>query len=474
MVGTMVKNRALSNVISIIILIFVILLVFIPFLYYLNNISQNNTVKTSIVNNYVYLKNLQISQVTTGHPSLYYNGSSIYAVYSNGTFVPPSNLTIVSILYLNTNGTWLNLTSIKYPLVISKGQVIRLPSYIQGRPIIIVTSLGNIFFLQPGSSIGPFATASRGGVEILTQIYTSSGPSSVSTNVTTNIYGTYKNFTTPIAFSNQTGTFVTRLPQYVFYQNSKGQIITGVFHNWIVLGLATVNSTSSQGIQVTLRGQPVVLIGNYTQITSTVGLTLQVKGDSNIYVSIFVNGNSYTIQNEQTITVPAGYVNITVITLQANDTTQQSQGVISHYSYSNAGYNGKTYVAKSFLIFVPPGATNPTVYLNYLNDYNYYLVKIIGNYNEKQYGQVCLILNGTVYNYNNPNPYWIIGGNYSFDPTGIFNGSSTYGAQTVIFQYSNRTSFTYTFPNIPSYVIINQPMNITVNYAVTEYWQELQ
>jgi hypothetical protein len=357
--------------------------------------------------------------------------------------------------------------------VISKGQVISLPSYIQGRPIIIVTSLGNIFFLQPGSSIGPFATASRGGVEILTQIYTSSGPSSVSTNVTTNIYGTYKNFTTPIAFSNQTGTFVTRLPQYVFYQNSKGQIITGVFHNWIVLGLATVNSTSSQGIQVTLRGQPVVLIGNYTQITSTVGLTLQVKGDSNIYVSIFVNGNSYTIQNEQTITVPAGYVNITVITLQANDTTQQSQGVISHYSYSNAGYNGKTYVAKSFLIFVPPGATNPTVYLNYLNDYNYYLVKIIGNYSENTPGQVRLILNGTVYNYNNPNPYWIIGGNYSFDPTGIFTGSSTYGAQTVIFQYSNRTSFTYTFPNIPSYVIINQPMNITVNYAVTEYWQQL-
>lgn len=156
MVGTMVKNRALSNVLSIIILIFVILLVFIPFLYYLNNISQNNTVKTSIVNNYVYLKNLQISQVTTGHPSLYYNGSSIYAVYSNGTFVPPSSLTIVSILYLNTNGIWLNLTSIKYPLVVSKGQVISLPSYIQGRPIIIVTSLGNVFFLQPGSSIGPF------------------------------------------------------------------------------------------------------------------------------------------------------------------------------------------------------------------------------------------------------------------------------------------------------------------------------
>ncbi|ACP56167.1 hypothetical protein [Saccharolobus islandicus] len=474
MVGTMVKNRALSNAISIIILIFVILLVFIPFLYYLNNISQNTTVTTSIVNNYIYLKNLQISQITTGHPSLYYNGSSIYAVYSNGTFVPTSNLTIVSILYLNTNGIWVNVTSIQYPLVVSKGQVIILPSYIQGRPIIIVTSLGNIFFLQPGSSIGPFATPSKGGVEILTQIYNSSGPLSVSTNVTTNIYSTYENFTTPIAFSNQTGTFVARLPQYVFYQNSKGQVITGVFHNWIVLGLATVNSTATQGIKVTLQGQPVVLIGNYTQVTSTVSLTLQVMGNSNINtnikVSVFVNGNNYTIQNNKAITVPAGYVNVTVITLQANDTTQQSQGVISHYSYSNAGYNGKTYVAKSFLILIPPGTTNPTVYLNYRNDYNYYLVKIIGNYNKNS--QVYLILNGTVYNYNNN--YWIIGGNYSFHPTCVFTATTTYGAQTVIFQYSNGTSFTYTFPNIPSYVIINQPMTITVSYNIIEYWQQLQ
>ncbi|QXJ27485.1 putative membrane-anchored protein [Saccharolobus shibatae B12] len=473
----MVKSKALSNVISVIILIFVILLVFIPFLYYLNSTSQSNTVTSSIVNNYVYLKNLQISQVTTGHPSLYYNGSSIYAVYSNRTFVPPSNLTIVGILYLNTNGIWVNVTSINYPLVVSKGQVISLPSYIQGRPIIIVTSLGNIFFLEPGSSIGLFATASKGGVEVLTQIYISSKPLSVSTNVTTNIYGTYKNFATPIAFSNQSGTFVARLPQYVFYQSSKGQIITGVFHNWIVLGMAQVNSTISQGIKVTLEGQPLVLIGNYSLLTSNVSLNLQVNSDnninSNIAIEVSVNGVNYNLQGTSTITVPAGYVNITIFTLQANDTTQQSNGIIRHYMYSYSIYNGNVYRGTSFLIFVPPGSSNPTVYLNYKNDYNYYKV-YMKDYNYLN-NQVCLILNSTVYNYNNS--YWIIGGSYTFNLNGTYsyNGQMVifHSAQMVIFKYSNGTSFTYTFPNIPSYVIINQPMNITVSYNIIENWEQL-
>lgn len=129
-------------------------------------------------------------------------------MYFDGTFVPPMNLTIVGILYLNTSsGVWTNITSLKYPITVKEGEALQLPKYVEGKPIIVVTSLGNLFFLTPGPSIGPYSgVVTKGGAIVLAQICQSLGsPLGVSTNVTTNIYGKFQNFTTPVAFPNQTG-----------------------------------------------------------------------------------------------------------------------------------------------------------------------------------------------------------------------------------------------------------------------------
>jgi len=258
-------NKGLSNTVSVLIVIILLVSLAIPVLYYLVNISQANINNALISNNYIYLKELQNKQVTTGHPSFFYSGNYIYVEYTNGTLVPRSNITIVGILYLNSNGLWVNITDLKYPIVLSSDQALQLPSYVQGRPVIIVTSLGNVYFLQPGSAIGPYSsTVSFGGVEIITQIYTPSGPIMVSTNVTTNITGTFKNYATPVGFLNTTGTFVVKAPQYVYYQEPNGNIFTGVFKNWVILGKAAVNGTNTLAIRVTLENSPLALIANYT------------------------------------------------------------------------------------------------------------------------------------------------------------------------------------------------------------------
>jgi len=258
-------NKGLSNTVSVFITIILLLSLAIPVLYYLMNISQANINNALISNDYIYLKELQNKQVTTGHPSFFYSGNYLYVEYTNGTLVPRSNITIVGILYLNSNGVWVNITDLKYPIVLSNNQALRLPSYVQGRPIIIVTSLGNVYFLQPGSAIGPYSsTVSFGGVEIITQIYTPSGPIIVSTNVITNITGTFKNYVTPVGFLNTTGTFVVKAPQYVYYKESNGNVITGVFKNWVLLGKAVVNGTNTFSIRVTLENSPLALIANYT------------------------------------------------------------------------------------------------------------------------------------------------------------------------------------------------------------------
>lgn len=422
-------------------------------------------VSSAVFNNYVYLKNLQIRQVTNGHPSIYYNGSIIILAYSNGSFTPPANLTITEILYLTSNNVWEEVP-LQYPLTIYTGKSLQLPSYVLGKPIIIVTSLGNIFFLTPGSSIGPFSLAGKAGVEIITQISNSSFTIGTSANITTNIYGKWENFTTPIAFPNESGTFEVKVPEYVFYENSKGQIITGVFHNWAILGQASLNSTSSLGIRVTLEDAPAVLIANYTPLLAKATLCIETNYPQSTTISI--DGRTYTITNGEKIQIPAGFANVTVFTLQG--TIQVSSEVKQHYVYDYMQYQSTISHATSMIIFIPPDTTQ-TLKVEYDNNYNCYLVTLEAQNND---GYPVSIGNN-LYNYGQS--YWFIGGNYSFVPIGFFctyaNPPYTYGAVTVYFNYSNGTTFTYNFPNIPGYVIINQPMTICVIYGVELYWQPL-
>ncbi len=503
-----VKVRALSNVVSVIILMVILLAVFVPTLLYFQSLQYNQPISTAISNEYMQLKSLQEAQIQYGHPSFYYNGSQLILEYSNGTFVPPLNVTIVGILYLNPQtGVWTNVTTLKYPITVSKDQALQLPSYVKGLPIIVVTSLGNIFFLTSGSSIGPYSgVVSKGGTIVLAQICQSSGPLSVSTNVTTDIYGTWQNFTTPVTFPNQTGTFAMKVPEYVYYENSKGQIITGVFHNWKVLGVASLNSTTSNSVQVTLAGFTTVIIANYTTLLAydQVQIVPSVNG---VPITLSIDGNSYTIQGPTTLNLTAGYANLTVITTQFNSTP--SNGVIHHYSYSNVTYGNNVYKTLSMLLFLPPQST-PTVYLNYVNDYNYYNVTI-----KWQAGQGYLIavqsnglvvatpisypgvevlggnsypyvsfyhaiaFNGTVYQFNQS--FWLKGGTYVMSPLGQFaqvkipiNLLTYYLANFTVYSavlklyYQNGSESTYYYPDLPSLVAINQPITIVAIYNVTD------
>ncbi|ARM76823.1 hypothetical protein [Acidianus manzaensis] len=458
-------KKGLINAVAIIILLVIVIALAVPFIFYSESLQSNKEVSNVLVNNYIYLKNLQINQVTSGHPAIVYNGTYVLMVYTNGEFVPPSNLTITEMLYFNQD-KWTEIPE-NYPIVISVDKSLSLPSYVKGDPIILVSSLGNIFYLTPGSEIGPYSQSGVGGIEIITQISNSSGTLPVSTNVTTNIYGTFKNYTTPVEFPNITGSFDAKVPEYVYYENSKGQIVTGVFHNWNVIGKAKLNSTNELGVNVQLEGQPTIVIANYTPVLSKVELTINTNYPGSICLSI--DGKKQSVSNmQQTIYVPAGFVNITIYTLQGNNTNYESEGIIEHYQFSYVEYNEAQYITTSEIIFVPPNSDNNYIYVYYQNNYNYYQICLIA------YNDTCndnIFIGGVGYNYNNS--YWIIGGNYYFNPIVTFTGSYTQGAITVCFEYSNGTTFTYNFPKIPDYIIINQPMNIIVYYNVTIYWTPL-
>ncbi|QKQ99082.1 hypothetical protein GWK48_00535 [Metallosphaera tengchongensis] len=488
-------RKGISNAIALLILIVVVLVIAVPALLYVSNSQQAATTQSALVNNYIYLKSLQVKQVQEGHPAIFYANSSILFYYTNGTFVPPTNLTITHILFLN-GSIWQNVTQIHYPLEVSRFFNLSLPGYVQGHPIIIVTSLGNVFFLTPKSSIGPYSLSSKGGFTVVTQIY-GSPPLSVSTNISTNIYGKFENFTTPVSFPNYTGTFVVKAPQYVFYERPNGSVVTGVFRNWIVLGTASLNSTNSTDVRVTLEGTSTVLEANYTPVTKIITISLKVHPSTN-NICVLVDGRPYNFDNTINVTVPAGYINVSLKTLQFNY-SGSNQNIIYHYSYDYSSFGSNKYDVTSFILF---SLSNSSLNINYINNFNYvkiyigysvynngympnvtaiYYVKgFIGDYiipGRQVYplspSSDVLFLNSSLYNYNEY--YWVVNGTYSIGGT----GNVLRGPFLVIYNNSNLQLFNNISWNPYIFLVngtksnnlvvtINDFTNITVEY-VYEY-----
>jgi len=504
-------NKAISSSIALLMLVIVIVVVAIPMMEYISTIQQEGVSQSALVNNYVYLKSLQSKQVEYGHPAIYYGNSSILFYYTNGTFVPPTNITITKILYLSSSGIWTNLTSLKYPLTVTTFTNITLPPYVQGRPIIVITSLGNLFFLTPMSSIGPYSTSGKGGFEVATQIYESSGPITVSTNLTTNIDGSYKNFTTPVAFVNQTGTFSIRIPQYVYYVERNGSVITGVFRNWIELGQGILNSSTSNEVTVTLEGSPLVLIGNYSPLNAQDQVTIQVNPSQVEPVEVIIDGVNYTISGTTNLTIPAGFVNFTVVTTSLNHTI--SRNIIEHFEYQFTSVSGRSFSSTSFITFLNPD-THYSFIVSYNNDYNYYGIYIEYSYIEYPHNVTCIEpdpyyytyycfnfnpnypqeyglyfqLGNNLYNYSNSTPYYIKSGNYNYSAIGTYfnlRSQNFYVCFTVNFTNYQIATFNaglawgpYEYyvngtPISSDYIDINSPLNITVVYTWTEGYNKL-
>ena len=260
-------RRALSNVIATLLILIIVLLVTVPFLVYYTNTLDTASANSLVADNYAYLKELQVTQVETGNPALVYTGSWLVALYNNVTYVSPANFTITGVLYLTPSGVWSNVTTLKYPIAISGDEAMPLPSSVQGEPIIVATSLGNLFFLEPNSTIGPLSSGITNGfgVTIIGQVQTANGPEIISVTVVSDVAGYQSTYTTPVLLNYTPSQFYVQAPLQV----QVPQLGALEFKNWVVVGNAdyTVsNSNTASTIYVTMLGKAVVVIANYTKV----------------------------------------------------------------------------------------------------------------------------------------------------------------------------------------------------------------
>lgn len=237
------------------------------------------------------------------------------------------------------------------------------------------------------------------------------------------------------------------------------------------------------------------MVANYTPITAKVNLQIAILSNNgnqiNCPINVNINGKSYTINQGSTIIqIPAGFFNITVNTLQFNNTLQESKGVKYHYVYDNITYNGKAYISASAILFVPPNpSTIPIVYIYYLNNFNYYLVTIedrLSNdlqnvcpnastyFIEININSLVFVLNGKVYNYNNS--YWVQSGKYNYSTVGFFvppGFISNYGFSNYGYYYNAYQIYINNQPLTTQYIIVNQPLTIVIYYNYTEQFVQL-
>jgi len=141
--------KALSIPIAFLILFIIFVVALVPTFIILNQLgyySSQGTIQGSV---YQQQQEQQNNQIFRGNPNIYYNSStSPYLQFSYNLIPTPLNIT--QIYYFN-GSTWVPV--INQSIVISGNTHYLLPSSSFNKPVLIVTASGNIYFLNPNTSV---------------------------------------------------------------------------------------------------------------------------------------------------------------------------------------------------------------------------------------------------------------------------------------------------------------------------------
>ena len=141
--------KGLSIPIAFLIFFIILIVILIPTLIIFNQLgyySSQGRVQGSV---YVQQQEQQNIQIYKGNPRIYYNSSTSPYLLFNYTSIP-APLNITEIYYYN-GSMWVPV--LHGSIVISENAKYPLPPSAFNKPVIIVTSLGNIYYLPPNTSV---------------------------------------------------------------------------------------------------------------------------------------------------------------------------------------------------------------------------------------------------------------------------------------------------------------------------------
>ncbi len=214
------------------------------------------------------LQGYQEQEVFKGEPNIFYNSTKTpYLVFTYSSV--PIGFNVSHVYYFSADKGWVD--AVNNTLVTGNG-FIPLPSQAFNNPVLIVTSVGNMFLLNPNTSVSTVSTVQANGkdaVYILSVGLNGSNVIPLSVNVEFNSVVT----STPSVFYVDPGTYtLTALQSQVFTDG-----LTGNFYQWTSVGSGGVTSTSTQTTQVKVQGALVVTL-EYKMVLTKYKVTFKETG----------------------------------------------------------------------------------------------------------------------------------------------------------------------------------------------------
>jgi len=247
--------RGLSTVVIAIILLVLILVVVVPAFIILNSppvYSSQAKISTEGVsesaseqNNQIFRGNSNIFYNSSTNPSLQFTFASVLTIFN-----------ITEIYYFN--GTMWVPVPYQSVLVVGSSIIIPLPKQVFNKPIVVVTGYGNIYFLNPNTSITTTITISgpAGKVPVYITALVVNGSKFIPVSLSVTFQG-YSPFLTPKLLYVDPGSYSVAIKNSstIFLPNYG---LTAVFQNWITVGNGTVSVPNSLSTTFTATGAAVL------------------------------------------------------------------------------------------------------------------------------------------------------------------------------------------------------------------------
>jgi hypothetical protein len=387
--------RGLSTIVIAIILLLMILLVVVPASIIINSVPVYSSQAKTSNEGVSELASEQNNQVFRGNPNVYYNSSTNPSLQFTFQSVPaPFNIT--QIYYFN--GTeWVPILN-QSVLMVAYNATLPLPKQAFNKPIIIVTGYGNIYFLNPNTSITTVTrSGSAGKVPVYITAFVVNGSKFIPVSLSVTFQG-YLSFLTPKVLYVDPGTYSVAIKNSstIFLPNYG---LTAVFQNWSITGYGTVSNPDSLSTTFTVTGGAVLtaIYKAYLQkftvkiVPSNIplGTTISQGGATltslNSTIPVIVDNSVYYVNSSGiTLNLTYGYHTIQFPT-QYNVTFNYTYnsfklngGEIICYQFS--GLNSSTseiQIINNNTVFVN---SSGTIYGNYKPVQTYYLVVVKNNF----------------------------------------------------------------------------------------------
>lgn len=394
--------KALATSIALIILLVILISVLIPTFFILYNTPYYSNQGNIAAQAYQEEKELELNNVLKGNPLIYYSsGTSPYVEIKVQTVQTPINIT--QIYYFNST-MW--VPTLNSSINVGSSMIIPLPKAAFDKPIVIVTGLSNIFFLNPNTSITTSVVSGPAGkvavyVIALALNKTTNGYAMIPVNTSVQFGGTLMN--TPFILYVNPGTYnlVAKNPEIFLSQYG----LTASFLNWSVTGYGTLSSPNSPSTSLTVSGPTIVTLlyntslkhykvviqfslPNHTPLpiegTTTDPNTGALLTNVNSSLTVYVDNKPYLINYTHpniTLELTSGYHNVqypTTIYLMFNytlhGTTTPYGEMIKYTLYNVTSSNSSAIIICSDHLFKVTG--NGTVYITFEPSVYYYLVKV--------------------------------------------------------------------------------------------------